>query len=58
VKRAAIAELSLLMTVSQVVLAQEGKGAMSIHARGTFTRESMAALHFNNWPQWMQVGQE
>jgi hypothetical protein len=36
-KRAAIAGLSLLIAVSQVVLAQEGKGAMSIHARGTFT---------------------
>jgi hypothetical protein len=36
-KRAAIAGLSLLMAVPQVVLAQEGKGAMSIHARGTFT---------------------
>jgi len=37
VKRAAIAGLFLLMAVPQVVLAQEGKGAMSIHARGTFT---------------------
>jgi Protein of unknown function (DUF3224) len=38
-KRAGIAGLSLLMAVSQVVIAQEGKGAMLIHARGTFTVE-------------------
>ena len=36
-KRTAIAGLTLLMTVPQIVLAQEGRGAMSIHARGFFT---------------------
>ena len=36
-KRSLIAGLSLLMAAPHFVLAQQGKDAMSMHARGTFT---------------------